>query len=190
MPSNNEPTLAGGALLSAAQIQSAIEYNQRRWTGVHRGQILAKLRGGPGGEAFEALDVLRVAALQKANGAAAELVDGKIGPRTMAILLRTGLALSVSPGMVSPAQVRLVCYPGEFEDLAAWQAVRAAVGMQGQEGEHRAVSAKAPPGYGVIYVELGGNVVERMAARGGPVWLRSRTTGFPIHVRISISIAT
>ena len=159
---------ASGELLTAAKIKSAIAFNHQHWNGIHRTEILARLRAAPSSDAFEEPDVIRVAALQKEQGVAAEGIDGKIGPSTMAFLLRTGLTLSVSPNKIRPEQVRLIFYPGEFEDLDAWQAARNSVGKQGQEDEHRAVSAKAPPGHGVIYVEFNGNIVDRMEARGGP----------------------
>jgi hypothetical protein len=86
----------------------------------------------------------------------------------MAFLLRGGLHLTMDKN-VKAQDVRLVFYPGEFEDLVEWQKVREKVGMQGQEGEHRAVSPYAPKGgHGTIYVEYKGNVVDTMQARGGP----------------------
>ncbi len=155
---------ATGEVLTDARKKSAITYNNAHWKDLHRKEILTKLRGGVASDVFEEPDVVKVADLQEKEGVPAAEIDGKLGPGTMAFLLRNGLKLTMTEARAD--QVRLVFYPGEFEDLKAWQANREKAGKQGQEDEHRAV--EAPPGHGVIYVELNGNVVDRMEARGGP----------------------
>src|SRR5690606_3296431 len=113
-------------------------------------------------------DVLAVAQIQKNAGGKEHEVDGKIGQGTMATLLNGGLVLSAVK--VKPADVKLLFYPGEYEDIAAWKKAKKdaedAAGGDLGEDEYRAF--KHPPGHGTIYVQVGGNVVDRMEARGGP----------------------
>lgn len=82
-------------------------------------------------------------------------------------MMGAGLKLS-AVDHIKPNQVRLVFYPGEFEDIAAWKKAKADNPATGSLSQFRAVSRHAPPGQGTIYVEVGGNVVDRIDARGGP----------------------
>ncbi|MEZ4616986.1 MAG: hypothetical protein R2867_15980 [Caldilineaceae bacterium] len=100
-------------LLSEAQIQSAIRYNNQKWRGAYRSQILTYLRHGPvdHAEQFTTADVLQVAGMQKASDP--DGVDGKIGDTTAASMLQTGMELT-STMKLNPRQVELVFYPGEL----------------------------------------------------------------------------
>lgn len=164
---------AGAALLTDEQVTSAIAFNDKKWKDPHRAQMLAHLRGAAvaDGDAFGRADVLAVARKQQEAGATDKDVDGKIGKSTAATLLGSGLSLSAVPD-IKPSQVRLVFYPGEFEDIEAWQKAKAdAAAAHGDDAgynEYRETSRNAPPGHGTIYVEVGGNVIDRIDARGGP----------------------
>lgn len=156
-------------LLDEAQITSAIAFNNSHWKDPHRAQITAFLRGGGEGSEFGKADCLAIAKIQQEEGAEGAGLDGKLGKGTSATLLRRGLQLEEME--VKPSQVKLVFYPGEFEDLKAWQDAKA--DAAGAENEFRAVSQNAPKGHGTIYVEIGGNIVDRIDARGGP----------PVHLK-------
>lgn len=156
-----------GELLTATQIKSAVSFNNTRWKDPHRKELLQNIRPGSAGTEFEEADVLALAKLQHAQGIPDAEIDGKAGPTTMAFLLRGGLHLTMDSKKAKPQDVRLIFYPGEFEDLAAWQKAREAAGKQGKEDEFRNVIAPKG-GHGTIYVEYKGNIVDTMPARGGP----------------------
>lgn len=154
--------------LGGQAIKNAVAYNNSHWRDPHRSEILAKLRATPGESRFLESDVVVIAALQKREGAA---VDGRLSGATMAALLRGGLRLSEA--QAKPDEVRLLFYPGEFEDLAGWRKAKAdAVAANGGkplgDAEFQKISARRPPGHGTIYVELRGNIVDAIQARGGP----------------------
>jgi hypothetical protein len=154
--------------LGGQQIKNAVAYNNAHWRDPHRSEVLAKLRAAPGESRFLESDVVAIAALQKREGA---VVDGRLSGPTMAALLRGGLHLSEV--QAKPGEVRLLFYPGEFEDLAAWKKARAdAIAANGGKAlgtaEFDAVRQRSPPGHGTIYVELRGNIVQAIKARGGP----------------------
>ena len=150
-------------ILTKAQIKSAIAFNDNKWKDPHRAELLKVLRGAEGDDSFTESDVVKVAEIQKAEGGKGAEIDGKIGGGTMAVLMRRGLVLSAVK--VRPKDVKLLFYPGEYEDVAAWK--KAKKDAEGSaEPEYR--SFKHPPGHGTIYVQVGGNIVDSMEARGGP----------------------
>lgn len=151
-------------VLTKVQIKSAIAFNDNKWKDPHRAEILKVLRAGTeGDEGFTEADVLVVAQIQKNEGGKEHEIDGKIGQGTMATLLRRGMVLSAVK--VKPKDVKLLFYPGEYEDVEAWK--KAKKDAEGStEPEYR--SFEHPPGHGTIYVQVGGNIVDSMEARGGP----------------------
>lgn len=158
---------APAALLTDPQIASAIAFNEAHWKGDHKVEILGFLGGGG---SFDRAAVLAIARIQREESDRAEDADGKLGKGTTATLIRRGLALSEVE--VKASQVKLVFYPGEFEDIQKWQALKAQARADhagdANFNEYRTVSRDAPPGHGSIYVEVGGNIVDRLEARGGP----------------------
>jgi|GEM_PF-1210691 len=166
---------AGAALLDDKQLASAVAFNNAHWKNPHRAQITAFLRGGGEGGEFGKADALAVAKIQHEEGAVGPDLDGKLGKGTSATLLRRGLQLDELD--VKAGQVRLVFYPGEFEDLKAWGHAKAQADADNagnpDYNQFRTVSQNKPPGHGTIYVEIGGNIVDRIDARGGP----------PVHLK-------
>ncbi len=156
-----------GELLTEMQIKSAVSFNNTQWKDQHRKELLQKIRPGSAGTEFEDADVLALAKLQHAQGIPDAEIDGKAGPTTMAFLLRGGLHLTMDSKKAKPQDVRLIFYPGEFEDLDAWQKARERAGKKGKDDEYRNVIAPKG-GHGTIYVEYKGNIVDTMPARGGP----------------------
>jgi hypothetical protein len=127
-----------------------------------RAQIIGFLRGAVADRTavFSQADAQRVAHFQEHAGAA---VDGLIGASTMAVLLHSGLRFSHLPAVEASA-VLISFYPGEFEDLEAWQQrVDQAIA---NGGGYRDV--QAPPGSGRLYIQVGGRVIATYTARGGP----------------------
>ncbi len=105
--------------------------------------------------------------MQLGAGVPAPQADGKIGDTTMAILLQSGLSLNLdATGKVNPADVELVFYPGEFQDLEQWKAEVAEAKARNPETPYRALTA--PQGTGRMYVKHKGALVSVMNARGGP----------------------
>lgn len=166
------PQLRKDAILEADQIKSAVAFNNGHWKDPHRSEILKLLRAEASGDAFEEPDAIKIASVQQAAGVDPKGVDGKLGPGTMAILLRNGLHLSELK--VKPNQVKLVFYPGEFEDLAKWkeakQKAEEAAKKSGDSAWNELYNF-VPPGHGTIYVQVDGNVVDRIQARGGPPFM-------------------
>ena len=113
--SESAPQLRKDAILEPDHIKSAVAFNNSHWKDPHRSEILKLLRAEASADAFEEPDVVKIASVQQAAGVDGKGIDGKLGPGTMAILLRHGLHLSEQK--VKPEQVKLVFYPGEFEDL-------------------------------------------------------------------------
>jgi hypothetical protein len=159
--------------LSAAQIASAIAWNDRKWQGPQRAQLLGYLRESEASGGFGEGDVRKVARLQRGAGCSGPQCDGKIGDTTMAILLHAGFAFAFDEhAKVRASDVQLVFYPGEFEDIAAWKAAAEQATKEGAGDPtfnvYRAVSAIAPPGTGRLYVKHKGNLVDAIDCRGGP----------------------
>ncbi len=168
-----KPAGEAGVLTDGAAA-SAIAWNDRKWQGAQRAQILAYLRGAEGeaAGAFTKADVERVAKLQAGAGCSEKECDGKIGDTTMAILLHAGLTLNFEGVKPKPSDVQLIFYPGEFEDIEAWkQCVKdAAAGHEGDPtfNVYRAMAGHTPQGTGRLYVKYKGNLVEKIDCRGGP----------------------
>lgn len=154
--------------LSADKIASAIAFNNKKWTGKYRAQIRETLGAAPPAEGgFTDAEVLQAQAVQLGAGVAPEAADGKIGDTTMAILLQSGLELDLDEtGKVNPADVELVFYPGEFEDLDVWKERVAEAKAARPDAPYRALSE--PEGTGRMYVKHKGQLVYTMNARGGP----------------------
>jgi hypothetical protein len=156
-------------ILTPDQIKSAIAFNNSHWKDPHRSEILKTISTESAATEFGEAEVVRVASMQQSEGVDPKGVDGKLGAGTMAILLRKGLHLTEL--QANAKDVKLVFYPGEFEDLGKWKEAK-------QKAEEAAkVSGESPwtelynfvpQGHGVIYVNVGGNVVDRIHARGGP----------------------
>lgn len=151
--------------LSGQQIKSAIVYNNSHWQGVHRDELLAMIRIEKGVSRFDETDIRAIVRIQLAERIP---VDGKLSATTMTAFLRGGLHLTEVKA--KPEEVRLLFYPGEFEDLVAWRKAQAdaIADNGGRPLEHAYRAIKAPPGHGTIYVELRGKIVASIAARGGP----------------------
>lgn len=81
----------------------------------------------------------------------------------MAVLFAMGFRASARKAM--PSEVALEFYPGELEDLVAWnREIEEKVTKNG--GKYDDVNE--PPGEGTIYVRVGGSIVASYRARGGP----------------------
>lgn len=147
-----------------AQVAAAVDWNNSRWTGPHRDEILAFLRGAAGSagaDFFGPADVQRVAGIQAGAGAD---VDGLLGPCTMAVLLHSGFRFSRPPAPAAGA-VTIEFFPGELEDLDAWRQEIERVVAAG--GTYRDVNSP-PAGAGRLYALANGQVVGAYTARGGP----------------------
>jgi hypothetical protein len=151
-----------GNFLGPAEIAAAVAWNNSHFAGAYRAELLGFLRGAAAGagEPFGQDDVQQVARYQDDAGLA---TDGMLGAHTMAVLLDSGLAFSRQPA-VSADAVTLQFYPGEFEDLSAWQ--QEIDRVVGQGGTYSQV--RFPAGSGRIYVQVGQNLVGKYTARGGP----------------------
>jgi hypothetical protein len=163
------PQLRRDAILNPQQIKDAIAFNNSHWQDQHRGEILKNIRAEVSSDSFEEPDVVRIASMQQSEGVDPKSIDGKLGAGTMAILLRKGLHLSELK--VKPEQVKLVFYPGEFEDLAKWNEAKKKAEEAAKVSDESAWNELynfVPPGHGTIYVQVNGNVVDRIQARGGP----------------------
>jgi hypothetical protein len=85
-------------------------------------------------------------------------------------LLHAGLTLG-APGKAKAQDVQLLFIPGEFEDVARWQAAVTEAIQHNPNGPYRAILeglVPMPPGTGRIYVKVKGNIVDVLDARGGP----------------------
>lgn len=151
--------------------KGAIAFNNKKWNGAHRAEIIKFLSGTAATEAteFSAADVQKVAKLQAGSGLQGKDVDGKIGDKTMAMLLHAGLKLSAAKKF-EPSDVVLLFYPGEFESIPEWEAARKkAHELHGtEEGFNEYRKTVAPDGTGRLYIKVKGNMVAKMDARGGP----------------------
>lgn len=154
--------------LTDKQLQDAIAWNDKHWTGQHRQELrtfLAHARADEGG--FTAEDVRAVRKIQLGAGVEPTKADGMIGDTAMAILLHSGLTLGFEGKKAKAEDVQLLFIPGEFEDLAMWQAAVTDAIRKKPAEPYRALTE--PAGSGRIYVKVKGNIVDMVNARGGPV---------------------
>jgi hypothetical protein len=163
--------------LSKQQLATAATKNNVRWTGRFRAQILAFLHGGAPDEKarFSSGDAQVIAELQAGAGAKP---DGIVGDSTMAILLNAGLEFTDDvmtdkahpSGKPHASEVTIEFWPGEFEDLGAWDTAIAKAEEEAVEAGDAAPfrHLDAPEGEGRLYVKVGGKVVAQYRARGGP----------------------
>jgi hypothetical protein len=161
--------------LDAARVAKAIAFNDKKFSGGQRDQLRGFLGGAEveAGGGFSSADIHAIARLQLGAGVAADKVDGMIGDTTMAIVLHSGFAFQFDEKMKAKASdVRLVFYPGEFEDLGAWKttidAAKQAAADAGDPSMAYRYLENVPDGTGRIYVKHKGNIVAKMDARGGP----------------------
>jgi len=148
--------------LSDAVLQAAVTFDNQQWTTDQRRDLLAYLRADMLAKdtAFTAADARIIAQIQAGSGA---LADGQLRDETMAVLFAMGFRFS--PRKATPWEVKLDFYPGEVEDLDAWnREVDTKVTKNG--GGFRDLSA--PDGEGTIYVYVGRSIVAGFRARGGP----------------------
>jgi hypothetical protein len=159
------------ATLDDTKTNSAITFNNKKWKDDQRRAILEFLTGGAVTDEaeFTTAAVRKVAKLQAGSGLEGKDVDGKIGDKTMAMMLHAGLTLA-APDKFSPSDVVLLFYPGEFESIPEWEAARESARQKygTEEGFNEYRRTVAPDGTGRIYVKVKGNMVAKMEARGGP----------------------
>jgi len=163
--------------LDKKQQLAAVSFNNKRWTGKFRGQILGFLRGTGNEEkgAFTASDVQTLAQLQAGGGAKP---DGMLGDGTMAILLNAGFEFeddvmkdAAHPtGKAKASEVTIEFWPGEMEDMGKWdRAIKDAERESIEKGDATPYRhLEAPGGEGRLYVKINGKVVAMYRARGGP----------------------
>ncbi len=147
---------------AAPTLQAAATFDNEAWSGDQRRGLLAYLRGHAVEKdaRFTKADARIVAQLQAGSGARA---NGEVGDETMAVLFAMGFRFSARKAMTW--EVRLDFYPGEIEDLDAWnREIEEKVTKKG--GGYRDVDA--PEGEGSIYVHVGRSIVAGYRARGGP----------------------
>lgn len=155
------------AEMTAKQIRDAIAWNNQRWTGAHRKELRAFLQHGAADDSsFTESDVRAARAIQLGAGVDIKQADGMIGDTTMAILLHAGLTLGAGGSKARPQDVELLFVPGEFEDVAQWQAAATQAIKKRPDAPYRELID--PSGTGRIYVKIKGNIVDVVNARGGP----------------------
>jgi hypothetical protein len=140
----------------------AAAFDNDAWRGDQRRELLAYLRGDAArkGAEFTKDDARIIARLQSGSGAPA---DGELRDETMAVLFAMGFHFSAR--RVTPWELKLEFYPGEVEDLDAWnREIDEKVTKNG--GDYRDLNA--PDGEGTIYVYVGRSIVASYRARGGP----------------------
>jgi hypothetical protein len=155
------------AALSDKQIQDAIAANNKHWTGTHRQELrtfLAHAHADEGG--FTEADIRAVWKIQVGAGVEPAKADGVIGDMTMAILLHAGLTLGFEGDKAKAEDVQLLFIPGEFEDVASWQAAAIEAVKKNPAEPYR--SLVEPLGTGRVYVKVKGSIVDMVNARGGP----------------------
>lgn len=154
-----------GAGFDDATLRAAVPLDNRFWTVRQRRALLAYLRGDvvEGNAELTDADARIIAQLQAGSGAVA---DGVLRDETMAVLLTMGFRFSAHEAMARmPRDVSLEFYPGEIEDLDAWnREIEEKVRKKG--GGFRDVDV--PEGEGSIYVRVRGSIVASYRARGGP----------------------
>lgn len=153
--------------LTDKQIQEAIAWNDKHWAGKQRQELRTFLEHKQADEGgFTEADVRAARQIQLGAGVEPARADGMLGDTTMAILLQAGLTLGFEGGKAKAQDVQLLFIPGEFEDVAKWQAaVTQAIKDRPQE-PYRAIDE--PSGTGRVYVKVKGNIVDVVNARGGP----------------------
>ncbi len=140
---------------------AATAFNNEVWAGELRRELLAYLRRGvvDAGASFTEADARTIGQLQAGSGAE---VDGKLTAPTLAVLFATGFRFSVLP---TSRDVELEFFPGEIEDLEAWEkeirdkVIERGIGFR---------DIAPPDGEGRIYVRVDGRLVAGYRARGGP----------------------
>lgn len=153
--------------LTDKQIKDAIAWNDKHWTGAQRQELRAFLMheaADDGG--FTEADIRAARQIQLGAGVEPAKADGMIGDTTMAILLQAGLTLSFDGKKSKAEDVQLLFIPGEFEDVAQWQAAVTQAIKDRPDAPYRAINE--PAGTGRIYVKVKGNIVDVVNARGGP----------------------
>ena len=153
--------------LTDKQIKDAIAWNDKHWPGKQRQELrtfLERKQADEGG--FTEADVRAARQIQLGAGVEPAKADGLIGDTTMAILLQAGLTLGFEGGKAKAQDVQLLFIPGEFEDVAKWQAAVAQAIKDNPQAPYRAIND--PSGTGRVYVKVKGNIVDVVNARGGP----------------------
>ncbi len=84
----------------------------------------------------------------------------------MAILLQSGLTLGFDGDKAKAQDVQLLFIPGEFEDVARWEAAVNQAIKDNPQAPYRVI--KEPSGTGRVYVKVKGDIVDVVNARGGP----------------------
>jgi len=147
---------------AAATLRAAVMFDNEAWSQDQRRELLAYLRGHvvERDAEFTEADARIVAQLQAGSGAR---THGELGDETMAVFFAMGFRFSAH---TAPTRdVRLEFYPGEIEDLDAWnREIEMKVTKAG--GGYRDVDP--PAGEGSLYVYVGRSIVAVYRARGGP----------------------
>jgi hypothetical protein len=169
--SSNDLSARGGEQhadeLTDKQIKDAIAWNDRRWAGKQRQELRSFLTHKPADDGgFTEDDVRAARQIQLGAGVEPAKADGMVGDTTMAILLQSGLTLAFGGDKAKAQDVQLLFIPGEFEDVAQWQAAVTQAIKDNPQAPYRAINE--PSGTGRIYVKLKGNIVDVVNARGGP----------------------
>jgi len=143
-------------------LQAAVTFDNEQWRGTQRRELLAYLRADAveRDAEFTKTDARIVAQLQAGSGA---LADGELRDETMAVLFATGFRFS--PRKVMAWEVQLEFYPGEVEDLDAWNRE---IDQKVTKGGGGFRSVNAPDGEGSIYVYVDRSIIASYRARGGP----------------------
>jgi len=160
------------AELSEEQLHDAIAWNDKHWAGKQRQELRAFLAHGHASEGgFTEADIRAVRKIQLGAGVEPAAADGILGDTTMAILLHAGLKLGFSGEKAKAEDVQLLFLPGEFEDMAKWQAAVNEAIKKNPAAPYRAILrglVAMPSGTGRVYVKVKGSVVDVVDARGGP----------------------
>ena len=146
----------------AAALRAAVTLDNRAWRLDQRRELLAYLRGHvvDRDAKFTDADARIVAQLQAGSGA---MADGVLTDETMAVLFAMGFRFSVRKA--KPSEVKLEFYPGDIEDLDAWnREIEEKVTKNGGGFD----DVNEPEGEGTIYVHVGRSIVASYRARGGP----------------------
>jgi hypothetical protein len=164
--------------LDGGKAKAAVAANNKRWQGNYKKELLGFLRGDedqPAGAVFNEADVQYIAKLQAGAGTTA---DGIIGDGTMAVLLAAGMKFGDDvqkdkahpSGKVKPWEVQIEFWPGELEDLGAWdEAIKQAESESAASGDDAPFRhLNAPEGVGKLYIKVNGKLVAAYSARGGP----------------------
>jgi hypothetical protein len=155
------------AELTEKQIKDTIAWNDKHWAGKQRQELrtfLQRKQADDGG--FTEADVHAVRQIQLGAGVEPAKADGMIGDATMAILLQAGFTLGFEGGKAKAQDVQLLFIPGEFEDVAKWQAAVNQAIKDNPQAPYRAINE--PSGTGRVYVKMKGNIIDVVNARGGP----------------------